>query len=140
MSRKPKNTPAEPNPQAPKQQYAVPNDAEWGGFINIRLDEEQKELYFSWLRENATAAPALFLDMLGEGIKATLSFDLEHSTFIVAITGSLLGSAPGKRFVSTSRSADLNDAIALTVWKHIVLTRGDYGNYRPKDSSWMSWG
>jgi len=124
----------------PNQQYALPSDAPWGGFVNIRLSDEQKDQYFSWLRENAANASALFTDMLGSGIKATFSYDLEHSCFIVAVTGALMGGSPNTRFVSTSRSSDLADAISLTVWKHFILASGDYGNYRPKDSSFMMWG
>lgn len=111
-----------------------------GGFINIRLDDEQKREFYSWLEANAAHYSAAIDDMLGAGVKLTLAYDAEHQAYIVTVTGALVGSAPNKRFASTSRAGTLPEALALTVWKHTALTEGDYGNYSPKDSTWMTWG
>lgn len=134
-----KSKPASPA-YNPPDDYRLDNDAPWGGFINIRLDDEQKTAFFIWLEQNSAHYPALFDDMLGQGVKITIAYDLEHSAYILTSTGALVGSDPKKRFASTSRAGSLNEAIALTVWKHFELTQGDYGNYRPKDSAFMSWG
>lgn len=140
MARK-RKTPATPEPTPLReQQYYLPNEAKWGGFINIKLDDEQKADFYSWLEANAAHFSAAFDDMLGDGLKASFSFDAEHECYICSIQGALVGSDPEQRYVSTSRAGSLSEVIALSVWKHVELTQGDYGNYKPKDSSFMKWG
>lgn len=140
MARKPRSTKSTNPPQLKRQQYYLPNDAPWGGFINIKVDDDQKAEFYSWFEANGAHYPALFDDMLGDGLKASFSYDAEHQCYMLALQGALLGASPEERFVSTSRAGTLSEVIALTVWKHAELTRGDYGNYRPKDSSFMKWG
>lgn len=129
-----------PSPSPTVQRYFLPAEAAWGGFVNIRLDDEQKNEFYVWCEANVAHYHALFADMLGEGLKASFTFDAEHGAFILALTGALMGSAPYERFCSTSRAGSLDEVIALTVWKHVELTEGDYGNYRPRDGSFMRWG
>lgn len=122
------------------QPYLLPSDAPWGGFINIRLSEEQHEEFFAWDEENADHVSGYFEEMLGAGIKASFSYDAHNQCFILAVTGALMGSTPLSRFCSSSRAGTLPQVISLTVWKHVVLAHGDYGNYRPKNGSFMSFG
>lgn len=122
------------------QPYLLPNDSPWGGFINIRLSEEQKLEFFAWDEENTQHVSAYFDEMLGAGIKASFSFDATNECYVLAVTGALMGTTPGSRFCSTSRGGTLAQVMSLTVWKHVILAKGDYGNYRPKDSSFMSFG
>lgn len=140
MARKAAPKTSKPVPSPIEQPYYLPNEAPWGGFVNIRLSDEQREEFSSWYAANAAHFPSTFDDMLGSGLKATFSYDAEHECYILALQGALMGSSPGDRFVSTSRAGTLNEVIALSVWKHDVLCRGDYGNYRPKDSTFMKWG
>ena len=140
MARK-KTTPQTPPVSSKRQQqYHLPNDAKWGGFINIKLDDEQKAEFYAWLEANAAHYSATFDDMLGDGLKASISYDAEHECYILSLQGALVGNSPEERFVSTCRAGTLSEVIALTVWKHTDLTGGDYGNYKPKDSSFMKWG
>lgn len=48
MARKRKSPVAPPEKHVPDQQYDIPGDAPWGGFINIRLDEEQRTEFYNW--------------------------------------------------------------------------------------------
>ena len=123
-----------------RQPYYLPNDAPWGGFINIRLDEEQKGEFFEWMAAHVAHYPAYFDDLIGAGLKATFSYDVENDCYILALQGGLVGSMSGSRFVSTSRAGTMSEVIALTVWKHIILTEGDYGNFKPRDLTFMKWG
>ena len=123
-----------------RQPLGVPDKAEWGGFINIRLSDDQKEDFFKWYEENPVGAGAMLDDLLALGAKVTLAFDARNECFIVSVTGALLADSPGVRFVSTSRASTMTEVVALTVWKHFLLVRGDYGNYRPRDNNFMSWG
>lgn len=140
MARRKQTTLANKNSQEGHQQYFLANDAPWGGFVNIKLDDDQKSEFYSWLEANTVHYPALFDDMLGDGLKASFSFDWENSCYILALQGALVGEDRTQRYVSTSRAGTLSEVTALTVWKHVALTGGDYGNYRPKDSSFMRWG
>lgn len=140
MARKRKSPVAPPEKHVPDQQYDIPGDAPWGGFINIRLDDEQRTEFYNWLEPNTVHFPAMFDDMLGEGVKASFSFDAEHDCYICSVTGALVGFSPDTRYASTSRASTLNEVIALTVWKHFELCRGDYGNYSPKHAAFMKWG
>lgn len=140
MPAKKKTTVSVPPVRPSNQPYYLPSDAAWGGFINIRLDDNQKAEFLAWYEKNYEVVFPNLIDLLGSGIKATFSFDAEHDCFICAIQGALVGEAGNDRFVSTSRASSLVEVVALTVWKHTVLARGDYGNYRPKSGSFMSWG
>lgn len=123
-----------------RQPYLLDNEAPWGGFINIRLEDEQKAEFFAWYEENKPNVAPYFEEMLGAGIKASISYDADHECYVMALTGALMGSTPGSRFCSSSRAASLSEVTALSVWKHVVLARGDYGNYRPKGGGFMSFG
>lgn len=123
-----------------RQPYLLENDAPWGGFINIRLDEAQKAEFFAWHEENKEHVSSYFEEMLGAGIKASFSYDASNECFILAVTGALMGEISHSRFCSTSRAGTMSQVIGLTVWKHVVLARGDYGNYRPSNGSFMSFG
>lgn len=140
MPRKPKSTVPEPEPTSADQPYLLPNDSPWGGFVNIRLEDEQKQQFFLWEEENKQFVSGYFDEMLGAGIKASFSYDASNECYILAVTGALMGVTPGSRFCSTSRSSTLVQVMALTVWKHVILAKGDYGNYRPKGGGFMSFG
>jgi hypothetical protein len=127
-------------PENVRQPYLLDNEAPWGGFINIRLDDEQTEQFFAWYEENKPNVAPYFDEMLGAGIKASVSYDAAHQCYVMALTGALMGSTPKSRFCSTSRASTLPEVTALSVWKHVVLARGDYGNYRPKGGGFMSFG
>lgn len=140
MPRKTKSTPVTEERESVRQPYLLPNDSPWGGFINIRLDEAQHEEFFAWESENAGFVMEYLTELLAAGCKASFSYDAENECFICAITGALMGSTPGSRFCSTSRAASFGQVVSLTVWKHVILAKGDYGNYRPKNGSFMSFG
>lgn len=119
--------------------YYTDNEAAWGGFINIRLDDEQKQAFYAWLGDAGQAVSQLTDDALGEGVKVGLAFDHPNSCYIVTYTGALVLKS-NERYVSTSRAATLPEALGLAAWKHFILCNGDYGNYKPRDSSFLSWG
>lgn len=140
MPRKAKVSSVPPETKQPNQPYLIPGDAPWGGFINIKLDEEQQAAFWEWSEEHGAHIAGYFDEIIGEGIKASFSYDAEHQCYICAVTGALVDAAPGSRFCSTSRAASMADVVALTVWKHAVLAEGDYGNYQPRTSKFLSFG
>lgn len=119
--------------------YYTSNEAAWGGFINIRLDDEQKANFYAWLEGASGSIHQLTDDVLGHGAKVSLAYDTQNSCYIVSYTGALvLGS--NERYVVTSRAGTLHEALGLAAWKHFYLCDGDYGNYKPSNGSFMNWG
>lgn len=129
-----KTTPNEAQP------YHLANDADWGGFINIRLDDEQAASFKSWYSNGSVNVEAAIDEMLGLGCKLSAAYDAENQCYICSITGGLVGANRSHRYTSTSRASTLHEAYGLSVWKHYILCEGDYGNYSPKTQLFMKWG
>lgn len=140
MPRKTKISSKPSTQEQSNQPYLLPNDSAWGGFINIRLDESQIAAFHSWREDNGKFVAGYFDEMLGAGIKASFSFDAQNQCYICAVTGALVDVTPNSRFCSTSRASSVAEVLALTVWKHVILAKGDYGSYKPSNGSFMSFG
>lgn len=134
-----KKSPNEPT-QETVQPYYLPSDAPWGGFINIRLDDDQRTEFYAWYEANAQYVEAALDDMLAAGIKVTVAYDSHNECFICSVTGALVGANKLARYTSTSRAGTRAEATALTVWKHYDLCAEDYGNYQPHNQQFMRWG
>jgi len=137
-SKNPRPTPA-PTPPVNKGRYWLPNDATWGGFVNVKLDEAQHEEFDTWYAANSQHVAGYLDDHLGDGIKFGLSYDAENECFVATYMGALL-SGSNERYCSTSRAGTVLEVIALCVWKHEVLAQGDYGNWSPKTGRMNKWG
>lgn len=136
---KKKQTPSTaPNLQG--QPYLCSETAQWGGYVNVRLNEEQKGGFNAWFQEHGTLYWEMMIEVIGDGMKVSFAYDNSHSCYMVTFTGNLLRTPEGDRFVCTSRSASLEEAMALAVWKHFILAHGDYSNYMPKTQNFMQWG
>lgn len=139
MPRKKKTDATETSPKVEQGIYWTDNEAVWGGFINIRLDDEQKSSFHAWFEDNASAVARDVDDILAEGMKVSLAYDRENQCYIASFTGALVGGS-NERYVATSRAGTLNECLGLAVWKHHALANGDYGNFKPKTGTMMSWG
>lgn len=134
-----KKTTKLPVPQTEHGKFYVPSDAEWGGFINIRLEDEDKAKFDLWWSEHRTDAWSAFDDMLGEGMKVSLAYDAENECYICSLTGNGWKDSV-KRWCMTTRAGTMDEVIALAMWKHYVLSDGDWGDYAPKTGRKKSWG
>jgi hypothetical protein len=142
-------TPRKKTPQKPQVQYEenvpavgryfTPNDAEWGGFINIRITDEQKEEFQTWAAQEGERLWDYIDELLGDSMKIGMSYDRENECVIVTFTGSIPSTLMDSRYVMTTRAGTLSECLQLAVWKHVILLRGDWGNYRPRNSG-VSWG
>lgn len=141
MPRKKKDTAGDDSPKKAVEQglFWLANEAKWGGFINVRLDDDQTEAFHAWDEENPTEGARVLEDVLGEGMKVGLAYDRENQCTIVSFTGALCAGS-NERYCCTSRAGTIREAIQLAAWKHSELARGDYGNYSPRISTMMSWG
>jgi len=129
MPRKSKSTPNLDTPDKNVQQgkYWLPNDAPWGGFINVTINDDEKGEFHSWREVNAAHVPAMLQDIVDEGMKYGIAYDRENECYIVTFTGGLVLGA-NLRCCVTSRAGNWAEADALAVWKHDVFIQGDYGD------------
>lgn len=128
-----------PANNVPQGRFWLPNDAPWGGFVNIQLTDEQKAEFHAWLAENKQHVAGYLDDHLGDGIKFGASYDRQNEACVVTYAGALMGKS-NHRYCVTSRAGTLDQAIALAVWKHEVLAQGDYGNYKPRSGEFLKFG
>lgn len=119
--------------------YSLPTDAQWGGFLNARLSDEQVERFAVWREEVESEFWGDLFELVGLGAKFSLAFDHENSCYVASLTGNLcLGL--GLRCCATARAGTSDEAVALLMFKHQILAGGDWGQFRPKTSTFMTWG
>lgn len=119
--------------------YWLPNDARWGGFINIRLGDGDREEFASWDAENPNVGWQVLEDVMGEGAKVGFAYDRKNQCVILTFTGALVANS-NERYCVTSRAGTIREAIQLAGWKHFILAHGDYGAFSPKTGKLNNWG
>jgi len=122
-----------------RAKFATKEDAAWGGFVNIRLNETHREAFTAWYAQNNIYVWQAFEDILGQGMKVAFAYDAANECTIVTFTGRLLSLADDRRCV-TSRHSTPELALALAVWKHTELARGYYDGFAGDDKSQMNFG
>jgi len=135
------------SPEVQKSEILVPNnrrfvclpDAPWGGFINIRLSENQRNDFYEWEAANVAHVAGYHEDHLGEGIKSSFAYDEENQAYICTYTGRLVDMVQSRYSVS-SRSGTINQALALAVYKHEVLAAGDYIRFSGSVKEFLQFG
>lgn len=139
MSRKPTQKQLDGGPAILRGKYWLPNDAKWGGFLNLRLSDEQKaEFYARWEDDRSFWWPVID-DLCGFGAKVAVTYDGENQCYICTITGALvLGS--NERYCTTTRAGTLDEVFALAAWKHELAPNGDYADFKPKSGTFKQWG
>jgi len=140
MARSKKSTATNPPPSPkPTGKYWLPQDSAWGGFINIKLTETDKEAFAAWKEMQQGGVWADFDDLLGQGMKVGLSYDPENECYICTFIGRLV-STDTARYCMTSRSGTWEDVIALALWKHAMTGTGFYDDFRPHNGRMDNWG
>lgn len=140
MPRK-KFTPKQDTPKQEVEQgiFWLPSEAPWGGFVNVKLTDIQRKDFYAWYAEPPATLLTYLDDIIGEGMKVSFAYDRENQCYIVTYTGALM-ERRDSRFACSSRAATFEEALALSVWKHVVLALGDYGNWKPRTGEMFSWG
>lgn len=139
MPRKSKIKTSAKAPAVARGMYYCESDAAWGGYINLKLDDEQKNSFFTWFEDAGKATQQLLEDLLAEDAKVTFSYDRENQCHIISITGALVGNS-NERYVVTSRAGTLDECLGLAVYKHFYLCDGDYADFRPSTGKMNNWG
>jgi len=111
--------------------------AEWGGFINVRLDDSEKLLFSVWYEENPNVSAQILEELLGAGMKVTLAYDHDNDSWLCSFTGRLV-EGDSSRYVTTTRAGSMGEVIALACYKHVYVVKGVYKKY--SNSNKPLWG
>lgn len=112
------------------RRYFAPPDAEWGGYINVRVDASERADFDGWQVAEQANISRMLEDAAIEGLKLSVSYDAANSAYVASFTGAGC-LADDARYVLSARSGDFWEAVALLLYKHHVLLRGDWGAYMP---------
>jgi hypothetical protein len=119
--------------------YWLPPEAKWGGFLNVRLTDEQKEAFYRFAEENRGFAWQVLDNVLSMGAKLGVSYDRENQAYVVTLTGALVAGS-NERYCTTSRAGTFDEALAVAMYKHDVLAAGDYSDFMPRTGTFKQWG
>lgn len=112
---------------------------EWGGFLNLRISEEEKTAFERWFAGDGCPMWEMYEQAMIDGLKFSHAWDEDNQCYIASFTGTLI---PGQqtRYATSARAGTYVESIALLCYKHFVLADGDWSNYLPKTGKFMSWG
>lgn len=125
----------------PAEKSANYNEMEWGGFINVRLTDDDKTSFGKWSIEHELTFWSDFQDYVSRGFKFGLSYNAEEDFYLATFT------AGGKALIGidarcclTARAPAWEDAVMLLLFKHEVLAHGNWGTYRVKEMRFDNFG
>lgn len=129
MARKTVQKTPDSKPQPIDQHYKPVKDAQWGGFVNIHMSEDDKRDFRLWQDQAVTEIGSLIGDVVRSGITLSLTYDAQNWCYVCSLTGSgWLNS--GFRQTLTSRGGTYQDSIELALYKHLVMAEEDWGQYK----------
>lgn len=108
-------------------------DVPWGGYVDLRLDEDDIEQFRVWSAAEAESFWLEFVELLGKGFKFGLSCNVEGDFYLATFTAHgdrVIGLED--RYCLTARAPGWEEAVMLLLFKHLVMARGNWGNFRPK--------
>jgi hypothetical protein len=109
------------------------SEVPWGGYVDLRLDEDDKSQFVVWSNAERQSYWLDFVELLGKGFKFGLSYVVEDDCYIASFTAygeRLIGL--NDRYCLTARSPEWEEAVMLLIFKHLVMARGNWGNFKPK--------
>lgn len=99
----------------------------WGGFIDVRLDADQREAFKLWALDNESDVFSLTEGLLVLGHKVSLSYSAGNDTFVAALTGQLVEGLLERRTASAF-AGNATTALLLLLFKHYILVQGAWAN------------
>ena len=100
---------------------------QWGGFVQVTIDEAHKDEFEQWASETGPAIYRELTDALASGLKFTLSYDGQNQCYIASLTGR--PDTDGNRAFTcclSARAGTFEDAIAVLMYKHCSLLHYDW--------------
>jgi len=122
-----------------ERRYDCEDGATWGGFINIRINDDARETFHQWEAAYSAHISGYMEDHLAAGIKVSFAYDDVNQAFIVTYTGRLVDAVPS-RYACSSRAGTITQALALAVYKHEVLAEGDYIRFSGGTKQFLQFG
>lgn len=114
---------------------------DWGGFVDIRLTDGEKETFHHWHTELGDGIWGELVEVVSSGFKLGLSYDPSGDFYLATLTASgvdVIGLQD--RYCLTARAPEWAMAIALLLFKHIVIARRDWGAYKPRTGRMENFG
>jgi hypothetical protein len=100
---------------------------EWGGFVQVSLDEAHREEYDLWLSEAGPNVWRELDDALGVGLKLSVSYDGSNQCYIGSLTGRPdVGGARAFTCSLSARGGTFEEAVAVLIYKHASLLHYDW--------------
>jgi len=112
------------NGDAPRK---IQKGDEWGGFVQISVDEAHREEFDIWTMETGEGVWRELDDALGSGLKFTMAFDGANQCYIASLTGR--PDTSGVRAFTcclSARGGTFSEAITLLMYKHCALLHLDW--------------
>jgi hypothetical protein len=109
------------------------SDVPWGGYVDLRLDDDDKQQFGVWSVSEHESFWLEFMELLGKGFKFGLSYVAEDDCYLASFTAHgerLIGL--NDRYCLTARAPAWEQAVMLLIFKHLVMARGNWGNFKPK--------
>lgn len=140
MPRAKKDTRSQPkhDPNAGRRYY-LPGNAVFGGYIELKLDEEQRAAFDLWYCDHEQTFAEMVSETVVDGMALSIKYDAENQCFSASYSGAgVTGS--NERYVLTARSSSWPEALALLVYKHDELMGGCWDDFTPRTGRLRSWG
>jgi len=103
------------------------SEADWMSFVPCELDVSQREEFTVWQADNVTAMWVELDDAIGKGWKHSLTYDAQNECYVASLSGRPSITADYDWLCTlTGRGGSMNEAIAVLVYKHVVLLRHDW--------------
>jgi len=119
--------------------YPSASQDDWGGYIDVRMTGDEKELFAAWWEANGSEVFNWVIDILPTGLKLGLMWDGENQCYVASLNGKGV-SGQEKRYTLTARSGKFDEAFALLCYKHYILLEQDWGNWKPSNKRKQDWG
>ena len=126
------------DPNVGRKYYCAP-DAVWGGYIDLRLDEDRRSAFDDWYLAPTFDREKLLQGLLVDGLSFSLKFDANASSFLATFTGAGV-SGSNERYCLTARAGEADEATALLLYKHQVLLSGSWGDVLVRSGKLKAWG
>lgn len=117
----------------------VATDADWGGYVNIRLSDDAVAEFELWSGAPECDWWGMYCELVAEGARVTCVSDPANDCYIMSAT--TCGWHGGtSRWTLQARAESVQRAAALLVYKHYIVAEGDWGKWKTGGQGKWSFG
>lgn len=104
-------------------------------FAKIDLTTDERQEFLAWSEASLTDLVSLLATVLTEGYKFSVKYDDENTTWIATLSNT--DNARYNQYCSTtSRHSVFEQAILLTLYKHMVISQNQTWRFTPAEADW----